>query len=325
MWKLPKHIFLSVTLRHLYGSKELTTLINRFGHCESYSFSLEVETAIAKALEETSSFLSSQIVRNPAAPSIFHSDFDNFDQYVNDISGTGSVHTANGIMLQDFQDIDSKLAAGGELPEIQEVERTKERSLEFNCVADLPDCYITNRRSPDFVIVRWTEPDSSKLLLESSGQNLLWLLVRAISSKTDQEVPSWAGLISALGKKPDCLTTIDCYPVNNHPITEYKTVQEVLKYSENATREVGQEYTITTFDLGVCMKAYPVIWNNPQRYSRHIVLIGTFHLVCTYLKMVGKKMAGTGFDDALIEAGLITCESLKAVMSRKNYGRSILS
>ena len=124
-WKPPKHIFLSMTLRHLYRSTELTTLINRFGHCESYSFSLEVGTAIAKALEETSSFLSSQIVRNPAAPSIFHSDFDNFDQFVNDISSARLVHTANGIMLQDFQDIDSKLAAAGELPEIQEVERTK--------------------------------------------------------------------------------------------------------------------------------------------------------------------------------------------------------
>ena len=105
-----KHILLSMTLRHLYRSKELTTLINRFGHCKSYSFSLQVETAIAK-VEETSSFLSSQIVRNSAAPWIFHSDFDNFDQYVNDISGAGSIHTENGIMLQDSQDIDSKLAA----------------------------------------------------------------------------------------------------------------------------------------------------------------------------------------------------------------------
>ena len=122
--------------------------------------------------------------------------------------------------------------------------------------------------------MRWTEPDNSKLLLESSGQNLLWLLVRAISSKTDQEVPSWAGFISALGKMPDCLTTIDLI---NHPITEYKTVQEVLKYSENATHEVLQEYAITTFDLGVCNEAaYPIIWNKPlkilqtYRTNRHI-------------------------------------------------------
>ena len=99
-WKLPKHIFLCITLRHLFRSKDLTTLMNRFGHCESYSFSLEVETVIAKALEETSSLLSSQIVRNPSVPYVFHSDCDNFDQFVNELTGAGSVHTANGIMLQ---------------------------------------------------------------------------------------------------------------------------------------------------------------------------------------------------------------------------------
>ena len=153
-------------------------------------------------------------------------------------------------------------------------------------------------------------------MLESSGQNLLWLLVRAISSKTDQEVPSWAGFISALGKLPDCLTTIDLI---NHPITEYKTVQEVLKYSENATHEVVQEYAITTFDLGVCNEAaYPIVWNKPLKILQTYLLIGTFHLVCAYLKMVG-----TGFDNVLIEVGLVTFGSLKGVMSGKNYGRPI--
>ena len=34
-------------------------------------------------------------------------------------------------------------------------------------------------------------------------------------------------------------------------------------------------------------------------------------------------MAGTGFDDVLIEAGLITFGSLKRVMSGKHYGRSV--
>ena len=56
-WKLPTHIFLSMTLWHLYGSKELTTLISRFGHCESYSFSLEVETANCNGLGRNLFFL----------------------------------------------------------------------------------------------------------------------------------------------------------------------------------------------------------------------------------------------------------------------------
>ena len=98
-WKLPKHILVCLSLRHLFRSKELITIMNRLGHCENYSFSLELETAIAQALNEESTILSSKIVTQPTGPSVFHSEFDNFDQLVNSLSGSGSVHTAHGIML----------------------------------------------------------------------------------------------------------------------------------------------------------------------------------------------------------------------------------
>ena len=96
-----------------------------------------------------------------------------------------------------------------------------------------------------------------------------------------------------------------------------------MRYSEEATREIGQEYIITTFDLGVCMKAYPITWSGPQRYSKDIILLGTFHLVWAYLKMVGKKMAATGLEDFLLEACLISCGAIEGVMSGKSYGRSV--
>jgi hypothetical protein len=40
-WKLPKHILLCMTLRHLFRSKQLLTLLNRLGHCENYSFGMD--------------------------------------------------------------------------------------------------------------------------------------------------------------------------------------------------------------------------------------------------------------------------------------------
>ena len=144
------------------------------------------------------------------------------------------------------------------------------------------------------------------------------------SSSSAQEVPGWSGFVSTTGDVPSSTTTVDYYPVINSPITDYKTVQQCLEYSESATREVGQDYVITSFDLGVCMKAFPLIWNNPIRYQKHIVMIGSFHTVCAYLKMLGKKMNGTGLDDIFVEAGLITTGSLQGVLSGKNYSRSML-
>ena len=59
---MPKHILVASTIRHLYRSKQLVTILNRLGHCESYDFSLELDTAMAKALSDVSTFLTPKIV-----------------------------------------------------------------------------------------------------------------------------------------------------------------------------------------------------------------------------------------------------------------------
>ena len=50
---------------------------------------------IAKALQKSSNLLSTKIVVNPVAPSVFHSEFDNFDQFLN----TMDRRTAHGIIM----------------------------------------------------------------------------------------------------------------------------------------------------------------------------------------------------------------------------------
>jgi hypothetical protein len=71
------------------------------------------------------------------------------------------------------------------------------------------------------------------------------------------------------------------------------------------------------------MKAYPIIWNQPKRFEDHIIMIGTFHVVCAYFKMIGKKMEGTGLSDILLEASLIGSGSVTGVMTGKHYSRAM--
>ena len=71
-------------------------LISGLDHSENYSYSLELETALATMVQQSSNMLTSQIIRNPAGNPLFHSDFDKF-------TATGSVHTSHGIMLQEVE------------------------------------------------------------------------------------------------------------------------------------------------------------------------------------------------------------------------------
>ena len=91
-WKMKKHILLCMTLRHLFGSKNIMTLMNKLCHCESYTYSIELETALANSIVESASVISnSDVAKRQPEGAVFHSDWDNFDQLVSDVYGAGSV------------------------------------------------------------------------------------------------------------------------------------------------------------------------------------------------------------------------------------------
>jgi hypothetical protein len=318
-WKLPKHILLCMTLHHLFRSKNLLTVLNRLGHCENYSFAMELETAIAVALDQTSSLLTRRIVKSPGNI-LFHSEWDNFNQILTGIHGKPAFNTSAGIMLQEATESE-EVSVSANLPAIP---RTKQRSLNMDSPIPLPPFHISKKKGPHMKldIVRHPEENTSAL---QNGLNryIIWVLCRTASSSGKQQVPALCGFISATGCPPKKLTTIDYYPSITEPITEYNVVKELLDKCEKATEEVGQLYTITTFDLGVVMKALPIIWQNPERYKNHIVLIGPFHTIMNYLNMLGHKMAGSGYSEIIIEANLVTSGSLKGVLSGKKYTKSI--
>ncbi|KAL0968924.1 hypothetical protein UPYG_G00273790, partial [Umbra pygmaea] len=133
------------------------------------------------------------------------------------------------------------------------------------------------------------------------------LLCRWLSSQGNQHVAGFGGFISSTGKVPPRKSTIDLYTPINQPITANAVVYEILKSSEAAMEEVGQPYTINTFDLGVVMKAYPIVWKYEEEFSKHVILVGKFHVAMNYMgKLTGHKCLGAGYAEILIEAGLAT-------------------
>ena len=107
-----------------------------------------------------------------------------------------------------------------------------------------------------------------------------------VSSRESRLIPGFGGFILATSVKPSRKTAIECFAPINQPFTEYSVIRELLKRSEDAIKEVGQEYVLSTSDLGVCKKTLPRIWKYPDNYSQHVVTIGPIHTMMNYMGVV---------------------------------------
>ena len=88
-----------MTLRHMTGSAELVTIINRYGHCIPYSELLRLETAMSTQIAIRNSLLAENIQLNHNI--VTQLCWDNFDLNEETPSGSGSTHSTHGIVLQE--------------------------------------------------------------------------------------------------------------------------------------------------------------------------------------------------------------------------------
>ena len=319
-WKLPKHMLLCMTVRHLFRSKQLTTILHRLGHSESYDFGLELETALAKALDEVSTYLTPQIVTGEGNI-VFHCEWDNLNKTTTSVHGSNIVNSAGGIMVQEVR-------PGCETSKVRMlpiINKSQQRSLKVNTPETLPPLQFS-RVGPKFPEgSSFTPPVENDTVYATKMQEYyVWLFSRYIGSNGKQPVPGLGGFTSATGTPPPRKSTVDYFTPIHQPITDNSVVRELLKRSEEATVEVGQKWVINTFDLGVCLKALPIIWRWPEEFANHVVMIGPFHTSMNYIGMLtGHKMRGSGYAEILLEAQLVTSGSLKGVLSGKAYAKSL--
>ena len=97
--KTPKHVSLAVTIKNLTGSSQAVSILNRFGHTISYSELLELESSMAmKQLQKEKEGIS---LPSNIVPNVFTTFcWDNNDLNEQTLSGSGTTHCTNGILVQ---------------------------------------------------------------------------------------------------------------------------------------------------------------------------------------------------------------------------------
>ena len=253
---------------------------------------------------------------NPSLPSLFHSEFDNLISY--------SVSwKEKGLSTQPMESCFKNFMQEN-LMEQQECCHFKPELMGRVWRSTVKNCLIALSQTEKALTLRWYR----KLLME--GKNLDRKPIRSTccgifqdctttQSKMNLECRGLCHWLDRLQSRKLHKTITQL----SSALSQSLRLKECLRQAERATLEVGQEYVIITFDIGVYIKAYPLVLIQPEWYQQHIILIEIFYLVCAYMKMIGRKMSRSGHSDILLEAGLISSGSLNGVLSGKQYDCSL--
>ena len=170
------------------GSANVLTLLNRYGHCSSYSFVLECETALCNSSVIRDEIYFPKGIVKGHEDVVTHFCWDNWDQLEETVSGAGTTHSTHDIIIQDYVE-DSSPAT-----EIIPQPHTKSKSVDIVPKPN-PVYYAKEKVEPTLTVslIETTKLQSSKA---SARSDTLWIVCRFQCQHEPQTLPGWSGWVS---------------------------------------------------------------------------------------------------------------------------------
>lgn len=331
----PLHVGLAVQLHHEYGKRGLIDTLFAHGFCLSYDDLRRFMTAIAKdQLDkiEAGTYIPPNMMPIYNGGQLVQEGADNIDINTETIDGKNTFHTMGRVVFQLQGPADHTPDTGRVMP-------SKDKSLPL----DNDVCKVLSKCAPYRKPLQRPEPprtDNAMMVLNSCEQNisieqnLAWVLMRIIprellvlpatfSSQLAQKVPFWTGYNVLLAEKMDNKTCVAYKPVIEAPPTDLPTVYTTMKQCQEMAAALGQRHAVQTMDQQLYAIAQQIKWNTPVEFEHHILRLGGFHNLSTFIAAVGKIWGDGGLRDMLVDSGLYAANSADQMLLGKQFHRSV--
>ena len=219
--KTPRHVLLPWVIKTLTGNVEVIKLLNRLDHGCSYTALEEIDTALCidKVARVDTDDVPLPTNVHPSIPTVL--TFDNIDRLEESLSGGGTSHRVNGMIIQA-----KSLSC---LPQRQiSVVSKKDKKQSIQPSDKLLPVYSVGKRvDPPAITPSFTDIFNNAASI-SNRKKHLWLLTHFLDP-SDQIVSSWTGLnITTRSHLKVDEDIVGYLPTINAPATELSTVQEIL-------------------------------------------------------------------------------------------------
>lgn len=311
----PKHLTLGMTVRHISGSSKLIGLLNGLGHSVSHSAVLQHDTDLALQQLRTESLVPQGFGKEVFTTLVW----DNCDFGEETLSGAGTTHVTNGIILQ------------------WETKKNGDH-VEVSPCLPFKKGRIKTMIPPTSIIVPYINvkrgPTNIKLIDESLEEKLISLqkpyrmlddafyLTKLCTSESS--LPGWTGFNTQLSStKSIPITKIGYLPVLDGNPSDISTVNSILLKSLEIADELQLPCIVLVMDEAIYSKAQQIRWNNDEFLKRIVLRLGDFHVAMSFLAILGKRFGDAGLQDVFIESQLVAENSISRVISGHHYNRCI--
>ena len=310
----PKSLCLGLTVRHLTGSTRVLGLLNKFGHCASHSTILAFETALAQfQLDRGQVYVPAGFQEKKNTILVW----DNIDFAEETVSGSGTTHHTNGIMIQHGE------TRAGQITSRPSYKR-KQRALS-SVASSLVPYRRTSRQGPSPAN---PEVDVSKegyirQFHHANCLDLAYVCMKDIDQGS-HNLPGWTGFNTILHDSDDLIKSAIAYlPVIEASPTEMDTVNTILTRSVEIADKLALANIAIVFDQAIYAKAQEIRWKTDSFKERLVIRLGEFHTSMSFLSVLGRRFRDAGLFDVLVEARVVAQGSVNAVLEGKQYNRAI--
>lgn len=284
---------LSLTIHCITGSKEATTLLNRYGVGILSTDVGDLNNKWTKSVTmQHKQMLPPGFIKGRS----IHITFDNSDGKQQTLTGAHTTRHTTGTIFQSRQPSDDAVATAAH-------KQSDLSNIIDNVKPDYGSFKIPKQRAPPPSFPEFEdEYKDSSVLSEAMERNIAWVLLGAVGDTCQEEqypqvdrdelgpVGSWTSFMKSV---TNCSTTkckLEYLPVVPLP-PGYNVIKWYMDIIVQMADDLELDYIFAHADEAVNSKMLIIPWLKQERYDKIIPLMGGFHTILVNLKILFKKYA----------------------------------
>lgn len=267
---------LGLTTKSLTGCRRMIEILNRMGHCVSYTVTEEMETELAYACSSDMRILPYGLIdSNPRLHT--HVAFDNYDKYVETSTGKDTLHDTVGIV---YQNMSLETLSQNVENNNYNVETQSRRRKYFSAFDNTVNPYL-RKRGQSFHLIG-SPPQTPDNLTAIINSGFFWMFNHAMKAK---DAKKWFAWHSDRLVDENPIQKIGYLPSINMSPTSESVILKTLETALQIADETNQDYIIVTYDLAIASKAYKIKIDLEPQLDRVFINLGAFHLELSFFKV----------------------------------------